>query len=107
MSDKQEHGYSPPPPAYRQSSVNATPSHRSQDQYYGCHTRSYGSAQQPQYHGPPMNNAYLSPCAQGHHASSIRFGLCGILAAIFCFPIGFICMCLDTERVCARCGIRM
>ncbi|KAF8237430.1 hypothetical protein L208DRAFT_1247542 [Tricholoma matsutake] len=46
-------------------------------------------------------------CAQGLHDPSIKFGICGIILAVICFPIGLICLFLDTDRVCSRCGARL
>ncbi|RDB21263.1 hypothetical protein Hypma_011683 [Hypsizygus marmoreus] len=93
----------PPPPGYGQPSQQIPQPYPSQ-----------APPGQPQYQStaPPIVSAeqyraslYMR-CAQGQHDWTIRFGLCGILCAIFCFPIGFICLFLDTDRVCARCGIR-
>ncbi|KAF8970563.1 hypothetical protein BDZ97DRAFT_50384 [Flammula alnicola] len=46
-------------------------------------------------------------CARGDHQWTMKFGLCGILTAIFCFPFGLLCLFLDTDQQCSRCGVRM
>ncbi|KAF8970567.1 hypothetical protein BDZ97DRAFT_1789819 [Flammula alnicola] len=67
-------------------------------------------------------------CARGDHQWTTKFGLCGIITAIVrlvfaahsswtsilipqfqqcCFPIGLICLFLDTDEECSRCGVRM
>ncbi|KAF9478595.1 hypothetical protein BDN70DRAFT_879836 [Pholiota conissans] len=47
----------------------------------------------------PMN----APC---HHQWSTRFGLLGILCAIFFCPLGLLCLLCDRQEVCIRCGAR-
>ncbi|KAJ7581256.1 hypothetical protein C8J56DRAFT_794447 [Mycena floridula] len=47
-------------------------------------------------------------CAQGACMSlTTKYGVCGIITAVVCFPIGLICLFMDTEQKCARCGIRL
>ncbi|GLB34875.1 putative uncharacterized conserved protein (DUF2367) [Lyophyllum shimeji] len=61
--------------------------------------------QHPPYQSlAPQPQGTLEPCVQGHHDTTLRFGLCGILMAIIFFPVGLLCLCLDTRRVCVRCG---
>ncbi|KAJ8699888.1 hypothetical protein PTI98_002965 [Pleurotus ostreatus] len=43
-------------------------------------------------------------CAQGRHERTTKYGACGIIAAILLFPIGLLCLFLDTEDRCAVCG---
>ncbi|RXW19584.1 hypothetical protein EST38_g6274 [Candolleomyces aberdarensis] len=46
-------------------------------------------------------------CAAGIHEPSTRFGPCGIVTAIVCFPIGLLCLLVDNERRCTVCGVRL
>ena len=34
----------------------------------------------------------MNMCAAGNHDPSKKYGICGILTAIFCFPCGLICL---------------
>ncbi|KAF8894362.1 hypothetical protein CPB84DRAFT_1963378 [Gymnopilus junonius] len=43
-------------------------------------------------------------CLQMGHVPQTQFGLLGILAAIFWFPLGIACCLLDRRVRCARCG---
>ncbi|KIK01059.1 hypothetical protein K443DRAFT_132467 [Laccaria amethystina LaAM-08-1] len=47
----------------------------------------------------------FAQCADGKHDPTRKYGLCGIITAIFCFPFGLICLCIDSERRCSRCGV--
>ncbi|PVF97019.1 hypothetical protein CPB86DRAFT_786355 [Serendipita vermifera] len=42
-------------------------------------------------------------CLQFGHVPKTRFGLAGILAAIFWFPLGVGCMLIDRDTQCSRC----
>ncbi|KIK08282.1 hypothetical protein K443DRAFT_85829 [Laccaria amethystina LaAM-08-1] len=55
--------------------------------------------------GEQYHQELLARCAAGQHEYTTRFGPCGIITAIFCFPIGLICLFKDSERRCTRCGI--
>ncbi|KAJ7285745.1 hypothetical protein C8J57DRAFT_1285688 [Mycena rebaudengoi] len=46
-------------------------------------------------------------CAQGIHEPTTKYGICGIITAVVCFPIGLICLFTDTEQRCDRCGIKL
>ncbi|EJF63337.1 hypothetical protein BD309DRAFT_853676 [Dichomitus squalens] len=48
--------------------------------------------------------AVFALCAQGNHDVTTRYGMVGILTAIFCFPIGLLALLVDKERRCVRCG---
>ncbi|VDC00649.1 unnamed protein product [Peniophora sp. CBMAI 1063] len=92
----------PPPPSYPQepSPPPAQPSHS-----YAPDPRQY-----PAYDmgmGPPFNSQLLIRCAQGEHEVTTTFGLCGIICAVLIFPLGLICLCLDSEKKCSRCGTRI
>ncbi|KZV89847.1 hypothetical protein EXIGLDRAFT_617680, partial [Exidia glandulosa HHB12029] len=49
----------------------------------------------------------LAKCAAGEHASSYSYGPVGIISAVLLFPIGLMCLFIDRERRCARCGERL
>lgn len=42
-------------------------------------------------------------CLQYGHIPKTRFGVAGILAAIFWFPLGLGCMLIDRDTQCSRC----
>jgi len=42
-------------------------------------------------------------CLQYGHIPKTRFGIAGILAAIFWFPLGLGCMLIDRDTQCTRC----
>ncbi|ETW85840.1 hypothetical protein HETIRDRAFT_379978 [Heterobasidion irregulare TC 32-1] len=73
--------------------------------------RSYGpqAAGVPYDHeariGEQYRNQLLARCAQGHHDPTTHFGVCGIICAVLLFPIGLVCLFLDTDRKCSRCGV--
>ncbi|KAJ7905593.1 hypothetical protein B0H14DRAFT_2660815 [Mycena olivaceomarginata] len=46
-------------------------------------------------------------CAQGIHQPTTKYGVFGIITAVVCFPIGLICLFVDTEQKCDRCGIKL
>jgi hypothetical protein len=70
-------------------------------------------------------SSVFAQCARGDHDENVSFGLCGIICAILLFPIGLIFLwyvivffmtcealsalfySIDTEKKCARCGIRL
>ncbi|KIL66351.1 hypothetical protein M378DRAFT_75074, partial [Amanita muscaria Koide BX008] len=43
-------------------------------------------------------------CFQRGHEPVTSFGILGVLAAIFWFPVGIGCCLLDRRTTCARCG---
>ncbi|KAM5534993.1 hypothetical protein V8D89_011366 [Ganoderma adspersum] len=43
-------------------------------------------------------------CANGNHDVVTKYGMVGILTAVFCFPIGLLALLVDKERRCVRCG---
>ncbi|KAI1790166.1 hypothetical protein LXA43DRAFT_891576 [Ganoderma leucocontextum] len=43
-------------------------------------------------------------CASGNHDVTTKYGMVGILTAVFCFPIGLLALLVDKERRCVRCG---
>ncbi|KAF8233672.1 hypothetical protein L208DRAFT_1265799 [Tricholoma matsutake] len=46
-------------------------------------------------------------CAKGIHQPQRKYGACGIITAILCFPIGLICLFTDSSKVCSQCGVRL
>ncbi|KAF9546735.1 hypothetical protein CPC08DRAFT_715946 [Agrocybe pediades] len=46
-------------------------------------------------------------CARGEHQPTRKYGLVGIVAAIVFFPVGLLCLCVDREKSCKRCGRRL
>ncbi|KAJ7070450.1 hypothetical protein B0H15DRAFT_966299 [Mycena belliarum] len=71
-----------------------------------------GYAAQPQMMNPAqageMYRAQLfAQCAQGIHQPSTKYGMCGIITAVLCFPCGLIALFIDTEQKCDRCGIKL
>ncbi|KAI0930459.1 hypothetical protein AcW1_009138 [Taiwanofungus camphoratus] len=53
----------------------------------------------------PPDHPQMVCLQQGGHVPRARFGLLGILAAIFWFPLGVGCCLLDRKVQCERCGI--
>ncbi|KAF9063443.1 hypothetical protein BDP27DRAFT_1232094, partial [Rhodocollybia butyracea] len=49
----------------------------------------------------------LAQCAQGNHDPETKYGVCGIITAIVCFPIGLICLFTDSKKRCARCNAQL
>ncbi|KAF7294857.1 hypothetical protein MIND_01023600 [Mycena indigotica] len=76
-----------------------------------------GYAQQPVYSPQPQPTPaqvgenyraqLFAQCAQGQHSPTTKYGVCGIITAVVCFPIGLICLFIDTEQRCDRCGIKL
>ncbi|KAJ3512752.1 hypothetical protein NLJ89_g3341 [Agrocybe chaxingu] len=57
--------------------------------------------------GQQYRDQLFAQCALGNHEKTTRYGICGIIAAIVLFPFGLICLFTDTEKKCARCGVRL
>ncbi|KAJ3768766.1 hypothetical protein FB446DRAFT_254492 [Lentinula raphanica] len=62
---------------------------------------------QPQVVGDQYRAHLFAQCAQGIHDPHTKYGVCGIITAVVCFPIGLICLFTDREQRCHRCGIRL
>ncbi|KAJ3909112.1 hypothetical protein F5879DRAFT_934726 [Lentinula edodes] len=41
------------------------------------------------------------------HNQKTKYGICGILTAILCFPCGLLCLFSDRKKRCARCNIAL
>ncbi|KAK0210925.1 hypothetical protein DFS33DRAFT_1378901 [Desarmillaria ectypa] len=57
--------------------------------------------------GDEYRSALYAQCAAGVHDPTTKFGICGIITAVICFPIGLICLFMDTEQKCDRCGAKL
>lgn len=53
----------------------------------------------------PPDHPEMICLQQGQHITKSRFGLVGVLAAIFWFPLGIACCLLDRRVTCRRCGL--
>lgn len=53
----------------------------------------------------PPDHPEMICLQEGQHITKSRFGLVGILAAIFWFPLGIACCLLDQRVTCRRCGL--
>ncbi|KAJ3514946.1 hypothetical protein NLJ89_g2065 [Agrocybe chaxingu] len=76
----------------------------------------YAAAPPPMGPQPVITNVALGSqyqaelfgrCARGYHEPTTKFGPCGIITAIFCFPIGLLCLFADRHKQCARCGAHL
>ncbi|KAK7031152.1 hypothetical protein VNI00_013567 [Paramarasmius palmivorus] len=59
----------------------------------------------PAVAGEEYRATLFAQCAQGIHQPTTKYGMCGIITAIMCFPCGLICLFSDTEQKCDRCGV--
>ncbi|KAF9792065.1 hypothetical protein BJ322DRAFT_1026896 [Thelephora terrestris] len=57
--------------------------------------------------GQEYRDRLLAQCANGEHDATTTFGICGIICAVLLFPIGLLCLCVDNETKCSRCGARL
>ncbi|KAI0789693.1 hypothetical protein C8Q75DRAFT_147972 [Abortiporus biennis] len=57
--------------------------------------------------GTQFQNQLYAQCAQGNHDTVRKYGQCGIITAVCCFPCGLLAMLFDYEERCARCGVRV
>ncbi|KDR74034.1 hypothetical protein GALMADRAFT_227736 [Galerina marginata CBS 339.88] len=57
--------------------------------------------------GAQYQSALLARCAQGNHEVTTSFGPVGIITAICLFPIGLICLFMDVQKKCSRCGVTL
>ncbi|KAJ7430720.1 hypothetical protein B0H11DRAFT_2083542 [Mycena galericulata] len=89
-------GYAPQPQAYAPQGYAPQPQPQSNP--------SQRSAAQV---GEDYRAQLFAQCAQGIHQPTTKYGVCGIITAVVCFPIGLICLFTDTEQKCDRCGIKL
>ncbi|TRM56233.1 hypothetical protein BD626DRAFT_414471 [Schizophyllum amplum] len=68
-------------------------------------------APQPQPDAAQLGEQYraelFARCAQGVHDPTTKYGMCGIITAVLCFPCGLICLFSDAEQRCDRCGVKL
>ncbi|KAI0754874.1 hypothetical protein C8Q80DRAFT_1063833, partial [Daedaleopsis nitida] len=57
--------------------------------------------------GQQYQQQLMDMCASGNHDVTTKYGIAGIITAVVCFPCGLICLFMDTEKRCARCGVRV
>ncbi|KAF9260130.1 hypothetical protein L218DRAFT_962904 [Marasmius fiardii PR-910] len=113
-----------PPPQYAEASRDVRPPSQPQDRPYPQSQPSnvpspsphpvamqpppqalLGQEKTPAQMGEEYRAALFAECAQGRHAPTTRYGPCGIITAILCFPCGLLCLYTDSEQKCDRCGI--
>ncbi|KAJ6502464.1 hypothetical protein C8R45DRAFT_1210012 [Mycena sanguinolenta] len=118
-AQQQPQGFQQPPQSYPQTpqSYPQTPQSYPQSPPQGYAPQQGGYAPQPmpqfpnQMSAQQMGDQYraqlFAQCAQGIHQPTTKYGICGIITAVVCFPIGLICLFTDTEQKCDRCGIKL
>ncbi|KAL0946616.1 hypothetical protein HGRIS_012813 [Hohenbuehelia grisea] len=111
----------PAPPAYPTPSYDGQQPYQPQQQQQQAYPPQNGMQSPPLVHQPPPMTSppvqrtaaevgrdyqaeLFARCAQGLHEPTTKYGMCGIITAVICFPIGLICLFTDTEQKCARCG---
>ncbi|CAA7264402.1 unnamed protein product [Cyclocybe aegerita] len=57
--------------------------------------------------GQQYRDQLFAQCALGNHEKTTRYGICGIISSIVLFPLGLICLFIDKEKKCARCGVSL
>ncbi|KIM79558.1 hypothetical protein PILCRDRAFT_560100 [Piloderma croceum F 1598] len=57
--------------------------------------------------GEEYHRQLLARCAQGNHEPKRHYGILGIVFAVILFPVGLLCLVLDSEQKCARCQVRI
>ncbi|KAI0657328.1 hypothetical protein C8Q70DRAFT_935011 [Cubamyces menziesii] len=99
-----QQGYGPAPvpgPGYGQPQ---------QQFYYGAAPPGAGYPPQAapvQHAGAQYQEQLLAMCASGNHDVQTKHGIAGIIGAIIFFPIGLLCLLVDVEKRCVRCGARV
>ncbi|KAI8986061.1 hypothetical protein BD414DRAFT_461442 [Trametes punicea] len=105
---QQQTGYGPPPPApslgKRQGQSNGGPGAPLQGPGAGGYPPQAAGAAMP---GAQYQERLMAMCASGNHDIEKHHGIAGIIGAIICFPIGLLCLLLDVEKRCVRCGVRV
>ncbi|PBK78339.1 hypothetical protein ARMSODRAFT_947232 [Armillaria solidipes] len=100
--------YHPPqaPPEYGRAMYSGQPQPPPQ-QSYNMQPPQPPPPRTPAQIGDEYRSALYAQCAAGVHEPTTKFGVCGIITAVVCFPIGLICLFIDTEQKCNRCGIKL
>lgn len=57
--------------------------------------------------GRRYHDQLLARCAKGQHEATTKFGPCGIITSVIMFPIGLLCLMVDQEKRCSRCGAKI
>jgi len=57
--------------------------------------------------GEQYHQGLFAQCATGNHDRDTKYGACGIITAVICFPIGLLALFIDREVRCARCSVRL
>ncbi|KAI0087892.1 hypothetical protein BDY19DRAFT_953707 [Irpex rosettiformis] len=57
--------------------------------------------------GSQYQQELFARCARGDHVVDTKYGPCGIITAVICFPIGLIALFVDREKKCSRCGVKI
>ncbi|KAJ6596982.1 hypothetical protein DFH09DRAFT_107961 [Mycena vulgaris] len=98
---------SPPPQDYAQPPPQGYAQPPPQGYAPQPQPQSYPSQQSAAQVGEQYRAQLFAQCAQGIHQPTTKYGVCGIITAVICFPIGLICLFIDTEQKCDRCGIKL
>lgn len=109
MSEAQAPGYTPqsPPAGYSGSSPSGYPASPGAPAGYpaGAPAANIGAQYQNERKRPDVHCGFvvelisssfartvLARCARGQHDATRKYGMCGIITAIVCFPCGLICL---------------
>ncbi|KAF8800561.1 hypothetical protein BYT27DRAFT_7199677 [Phlegmacium glaucopus] len=64
-------------------------------------------AQNAMLAGQSYRDQLFAQCALGNHERKTEYGMFGIIMAVACFPCGLICLFMDTQDKCSRCGVSL
>ncbi|KAF8503471.1 hypothetical protein F5888DRAFT_1799794 [Russula emetica] len=96
-----------PPPQFQQYPPSSGQSYSGSPPQWNAPVTGSQSLPPEEWVGQQYRNQLFAQCARGNHDEMTSFGLCGIICAILLFPIGLIFLCIDTEKKCSRCGVRL
>ncbi|KAI0339016.1 hypothetical protein BDW22DRAFT_1337059 [Trametopsis cervina] len=68
------------------------------------HTPAMSAAADAQL-GMQYQQQLFARCARGDHDIERKYGVCGIITSVICFPIGLLALLVDVEQKCTRCGV--
>ncbi|KAF8147269.1 hypothetical protein B0H34DRAFT_739397 [Crassisporium funariophilum] len=57
--------------------------------------------------GQAYRDLLFAQCAQGIHDRKREYGMFGIVTALCFFPLGLICLFVDSSERCSRCGVNL
>jgi len=63
-----------------------------------------GEAEKRAAEGRRYQEQLLARCANGVHNATYTYGPAGIITAVLLFPVGLLCLLVDREKKCTRCG---